>query len=55
MRNISDKFVGEIKKKNMLNKFFSKIVPFMRYVETMVVPDRPQMAIKCCTCALHGG
>jgi len=38
----------------MLNNFFfRKIVSFVKYVETMVVPDRPQMTIKYSTYALH--
>jgi hypothetical protein len=34
---------------------FPKIVPFMRYVENMVEPDRSYMPIKCGACTVHAG
>jgi len=30
-------------------------VSFVRYVEKIVVPDRPQVTVKYCTRALHAG
>jgi hypothetical protein len=46
MRNVLDKGCGGNQNTHfMFSNFFPEIVPFIRYVENMVAPDRPQMAI----------